>query len=467
MLALSYATAAAAMIAAALYLFLRLRLFLTTTTMLVGSLLLVYGPTSLGFTLSSGEYGLLIRPLLGENAWPSSMFPMMQAKIGNLDPVIAAVNFSLALMYLGIVAGIESVNRLLPSRAAATEAALADWGTLSVQDDMRNHRFLLVVICALFLLMLSFSIKEDHIGTIEHFFSIKGDNSARNLFRAHFGSSPNYWYRVVLSAVAPMLVIWGLLAGMLNRSWPLLLAAVLLFLVTMVGKVETLSKAPPAFFLLQIMLAALLVFMNKISWKIALTGVLVVSLVIYLTTRLIVLFPPETSALGAVYSRIFEVENETLVENFAVFPRLHPFLWGANVRPIAMLMGVPYFPSFSLVAYTWYGNPDITSPTLFIADAWADFSYAGVVVFSIIAGAICRSIDIVFLARGKSVAGIAVLSATFWGVLTLITTALNIALFTGGLLLAPVLAAMLAATTRYMTRSPDAVGRPAQGGSGH
>ena len=65
MLTASYLTAAAAMIAAALYLFLRLRLFVTTTTMLVGSLLIVYGPTSLGFTLSSGEYGLPMRPLIG------------------------------------------------------------------------------------------------------------------------------------------------------------------------------------------------------------------------------------------------------------------------------------------------------------------------------------------------------------------------------------------------------------------
>jgi hypothetical protein len=466
MLFASYAAAAAAMIAAALYLFLRSRLFLTTTTMLVGSLLIVYGPTSLGFTLSSGEYGFLMRPLMGEIGWPSSMFPMMQAKIGSLDPVITAINFALALMYLGIVAGIEGVNRLLPSRAAATEAALADWGTLSPQDDVRDHRFLLVVMSALFLLMLFFSIKENHIGTIEHFFSIKGDNDARNLFRAHFGSSPNYWYRVVLSAVAPIFVIWGLLAGVLNRSWPLLVAGVLLFLVTMVGKIETLSKAPPAFFLFQIMLAALLVRTSKISWKVAVPAILVILLVIYLTTRLIIVFSPEISPLGAVYSRIFEVENETLVENFAVFPRLHPFLWGANLRPIAMLMGVPYVPSFSLVAYIWYGSPDITSPTLFIADAWADFGYAGVFVYSIIAGAICRSIDVVFLARGKSVVGIAVLGATFWGVLTLITTALNIALFTGGLLLAPALAAMLVATARYMTKSADALGRPAQRGNG-
>jgi hypothetical protein len=57
MLFASYATAAAAMIAAALYLFLRSRLYVTTTAMQVGSLLLVYGPASLSFMLSSGEYG--------------------------------------------------------------------------------------------------------------------------------------------------------------------------------------------------------------------------------------------------------------------------------------------------------------------------------------------------------------------------------------------------------------------------
>jgi hypothetical protein len=142
MLTLSYCVAAAAMLAAALYLFLRLRLYVTTTTMLVGSLLLVYGPTSLGFTFSSGEHGFLIRPLTGEIGWPPSTFPTMQAKIGDLAPVITGINFSLALMYLGVIAGIEGVNRLLPSRAAATETALADWGTLSPQDDVRNFRLI-------------------------------------------------------------------------------------------------------------------------------------------------------------------------------------------------------------------------------------------------------------------------------------------------------------------------------------
>ncbi|MGA7806003.1 hypothetical protein [Bradyrhizobium sp.] len=461
MLTASYLTAAAAMIAAALYLFLRLRLYLTTTTMLLGSLLLVYGPASLSFTLSSGEYGHLIRPLLADVVVPPSMFPKMTSKVGDLGPVITAVNFSLSLMYLGLIVGIEIVNRWFPARAAATEAALAGWSGRTAQDDMSDHRPLLVVVLALAVVMLVFSIGENHIGMIRQFFAIKGDNTARDTFRAHFGGSPNYLYRVILAAVAPMFVIWGLLAGALNRSWPLLVAASLLLLVTTLGKVETLSKAPPAFFLLQIGLAALLTFTNRMSWKTALVSAVVLALVIYVTTRLIIIFPPGMSPIETVYSRIFEVENETLVENFAVFPRLQPFAWGANIRPLAMLMGVPYVPSFSLVGSIWYGSPDITSPTLFIADAWADFSYAGVVVYSIVAGAVCRSIDLLFLSRGKSIVGIAVLAATFWGVLTLITTALNIALFSGGLLLAPVLAAMMVATARHLAR-PDALGEPAR-----
>ena len=101
--------------------------------------------------------------------------------------------------------------------------------------------------------------------------------------------------------------------------------------------------------------------------------------------------------LEAVYSRVFEAGSQALLENFATFPFVHPFMWGTNLRPVAMLLGLDYVPSFSIVAHTWYGTYNMTIPALFIADAWIDFSYAGVVVYSIIAGAICRSIDAIFL----------------------------------------------------------------------
>jgi hypothetical protein len=450
LLFLSYATATCAMCAAALYLVLRARLLVTTTSMLLISLLLVYGPAFLSFTLSSGEHAFLLR-LLGMHVEVRSPFPMVKAKVPDIEAVIIAMNFSVTLMYVGVIGGIEMVNRLAPARTAATETALRGWDPHPLQDELAEHRPLLAVIVSLFLFMLYISVSEHHVRTILDFFAIKDDDAARNLFRAHFSGSSNYSYRVVLGAVAPMFVIWGLLAGWQKRSWTLLFAATLLLLVTMLGKMDQLSKAPQAFFLVQLLLAALLMFTNRLSGKTVLIGGTIVAILIYATTRLIT--SGDYSILEIAYARVFEVENDTLLENFAVFPRLHPFMWGTNLRPIATLMGVPYVPSFTLVAMIWSGTSDVTAPTLFIADAWADFAYAGVIVYSIIAGAVCRAIDITFLARGKSVASIAVLGATFWGVLTLNSTALNIALFSGGLLLAPVLAAMLVAATRYLSRS--------------
>jgi len=453
MLTLSYVAAAAAMIAAAFYLVMRLRPYITTTTMFVGLLLLIYGPAFLSFTLSSGEYALLIRPLTGGTLPVPSIFEAIKTKGLDLNAIITAMNFSVALMYVGVIAGIEIVNRTASLRTTMLAPAVANWNDQKIEDDVRTHPHLLLAIFALTLLMLYASMSEHHIKTIWQFFSIKDDNTARNLFRAHFGGSHNYWYRLILAAVAPMFVIWGLLAGLVSRSWPLLAVTGLLFAATMLGKIESLSKAPPVFFLFQILFAAVLAFTNRVSWRVALFGSLFAVLLIYVAARTFIIFAPGESVAAMVYSRIFEVENQTLLENFAAFPGLHPFMWGNNLRPIAMWNGVPYVPAFNIVGYLWYGSHDITSPSLFIADAWADFSYAGVIVYSIIAGAICRILDIVFLIRGKSVVGVAVLGATLVGVLTLLTTGLNIALITGGLLLAPLLAGAVMLASGRLNRA--------------
>src|SRR5262249_29876136 len=158
---------------------------------------------------------------------------------------------------------------------------------------------------------------------------------------------PNYVHRVVLSAIAPMFVIWGLLGGWLKRSWLLLLATAALFLVTMLGKMEELAKGPQAFFFIQLLLAALLTQSNRLSVQIVLLVGIVLTVLIYATTRLII--SGDQSIFEIAYRRVFEVENETLLQNFAVFPHLHPFMSGANIHPIAMLLGVPYIPSFRTV----------------------------------------------------------------------------------------------------------------------
>jgi hypothetical protein len=459
MLSTSYAAAAIAMIGALIFLMAKVRPFVTTTAMLLGSLLLIYGPTCLTFTLSSGESAFLIQRALGSTGAPNPLFPLVRSKVPDFDQILIAMNFSVALMYGGVVAGIALVDRTFPRQIADMQSAVQNWRKDQLHDDLYDPRFLLAAILAIFAYMASQSIIENHVGTIAQFFSIADDasNDARNAFRLHAGGSVSYLYRTLLSGVAPIFVVWGLLAGILRKSWPLLLATSLLFVATMIGRIETLSKAPPAFFVIQLLLAGLLVFTNRISWRTAIVAACAVAFVLGVVTSLVMVFPQGTNILKVVYYRVFEVDNQSLFEYFASFPFLHPFMWGANLRPIAMLMGIPYMPAFSIVAYIWYGNYDTTNPSLFIADAWADFSYAGVIVYSIAAGAVCRIIDMTFLSRGKSVVAIAVLTATFWGVVTLLTTALSIALFSGGLLLAPALAGILIAASRYFAHRRNCV----------
>jgi len=457
MLQVSYVAAAVSMICAATYLVVRLRPFVTTTTMLIGSLLLVYGPAVLSYTLASGEKAYPLRRLLGMPLGPANVvWAAMTEQIKDFDAVISAMNLSVALMYAGIILGIEIATRTMPARAATLDAALCDWRQQDLRDDAGDCRILLGVITSLAIFMLCVSFQEHHLATIKDFFSASAETGDRNALRAQFGSSPNYAYRVILGAVAPMFIIWGAMAGFLRRSPWLLMATSVLLLATLVGKIETLSKAPPAFFLIQLMLAFLLSITNRMTWRSALAAAAALVLVLGLTSRIIIQTDGPYATLEFVYSRVFEAETESLLENFAAFPFMHPFLWGANIRPLAALLGLHYVSANSIAAPLWHGTAAVTIPSLFIADAWADFSYFGVISFSVLAGIVCRLIDLAFLAQGKSVVAIAVLGATFIGILTLLTTALNTAFLSGGLLLAPALAAVVVTASRRVAGYPNA-----------
>ncbi len=453
MLAASYAVAALAMCGAAVYLCLRLRPFLTVTTMLLGSLLLIYGPAYLSYMLSSGERAMVIARLSGSIGRRSLIYSTIQAASADFPAVVTAMNLSIALMFVGVVAGVEIVNRLIPKRTEALEVALAGWNSQSLENDVGGSRTLIAVTAFLVLFMAWVSFHENHLGNIRAFLSISGDDASRAAYRLNHGSSPSYLYRLVLEAVAPMLVMWGLLASWINRSWILFAAASLLFLCVMVGTADTLSKAPPALFLIQLILAASLAFRNRMNWRSGLVVLFAVVLVLYLCTNIALLAFEDFGALGFLYYRIFEVPNELLLETFGAYPFRYPHTWGANIRPLAMIMGLDYTPAYSIVSQLWHNAKGGTSNGMFIADAWIDFSYAGVVVFSMLAGAACRTIDAIYLANGKTALGIAIMAAALGGVFTLLVSALNTAFLSGGLLLAPMLAGVLVYAIRLLEKA--------------
>jgi hypothetical protein len=453
MLAASYAVAALAMSGAVLYLFLRLRPFLTATTMLVGSLLLIYGPAYLSYMMSSGEKAMLIERVSGSVGGRSLIYSIIHAASADFPAIVIAMNFAMALMFVGVVSGIEIVNRLIPKRIGTLEAALAGWNSQPLEDDVGGNRILLAVTACLALFMAWVSFNENHLGTIKAFLSITGDDASRAAYRLNHGGSQDYLYRLVLGAIAPMLVVWGLLASWVNRSIVLFAAASLLLLCVLVGKADTLSKAPPAFFGVQLILTGLLAFRNRMSWRSGLVVFLAVVLVFYLCAKIAISTFDVFGASGFLYYRIFEVPSESLLETFGAYPFRYPHTWGANIRPLAMMIGLDYTPAYTIISQLWHNTKDATSNGMFIADAWVDFSYAGVIVFSMLAGATCRTIDAIYLANGKTALGIGIMVAALGGVFTLLVSALNTAFLSGGLLLAPIAAGVLVYAIRFLAKA--------------
>src|SRR5664279_4551073 len=103
MLVASYMVTAVAICGAAVYLYFRLQLFLTATTMLLASLLLIYGPAYLSFMLSSGEKAMVIERLSGSMGGKSVIYSIIQAASPNFNAILIAMNISMALMFAGCV----------------------------------------------------------------------------------------------------------------------------------------------------------------------------------------------------------------------------------------------------------------------------------------------------------------------------------------------------------------------------
>ena len=67
----------------------------------------------------------------------------------------------------------------------------------------------------------------------------------------------------------------------------------------------------------------------------------VVTLIIFYP--IIRLAVPEVDAMEALsffYYRAFDISNQALLEYFGAFPEGIPYMWGANIRPLAAIWGL-------------------------------------------------------------------------------------------------------------------------------
>jgi hypothetical protein len=410
----SYFIAASSMIAAAIYLFFKTRGSICTTSMMLGLLLLFYGPAYLLYMLYYNTHSVVFRQII---------------KSPYFDDGVVSLNLAIAIMYCGCVVGIEIVDKIAPDRREKLNLALENWNAAPLIGNHRVVGPLVAINLALCVYMIGVSIYENHVGVILGFLQAGDTVVARDEYRLLFSGTRIYPYRFIVASTAPFFLVWGILESRVQGSKLLAAASILLLLVTLFGRVEMLSRAPVAF------------IRNKVTWQFVALGSLAAVAIFY---PLIELTIPETArsgtALSFLFRRAFFISDETLLEFFSAFPYYLSHTWGANIRPLAYLMGVEFRPAYVDVSYLWRSEGGSISNAMFIADAWADFSFFGVAVASVLVGIVCRAIDLRVFSQGKSAMTVAVLASTFGGVLSLMITSAQTAMFSGGLLSVPLLA---------------------------
>lgn len=353
--------------------------------------------------------------------------------------VISELDLALGLLFVSFCGGLMLADRLLGNAPAQMRQRIDAWEQAPVRPaSLQSLPWIVTALAMGAAVALTMALQEDQIGRVVQYFQSNAGEFEKIAMRRALGGSAHYLYNLTLAAVLPLLTIWALV---LVPQAPRLIAPVALFLVAVVllGKLASLSKAPPAFFCLQ--LVALTVIWRKLSltaMQLLVLGSVAILLLVGVSFVANVHLRNPFDALIFLFYRIFMIPNESLVEYFSAIPSVIEHTAGRESRWLAALLHTDPLPAtYSRVADV-FRNPKGASTTnaMFLADAWAAFSWKGVGMIGIIAGVGLRTIDTVLIARlGKSAATVAALTAGLFGVFVALSTAFQTALLTGGLLL--------------------------------
>ena len=377
---------------------------------------------------------------------------MFEKILANLDAevVLERLNFALAACFVFVILGMETISLASPRSFAYAWRTLRQWSILPLSSRYRPDPVLFLLMVVIILGFLAVTLMDSQISRILDFVSSQGSEFEKIALRREFGGSQWYLYNLLLSSIAPFFCLVCLVLGYKRRNYRIALSGLILTILTVIGKLATLSKAPVVVFVVQMMLAWILVRQKSVSRKTTLWLAGIAFAGLSLVTAIAIPNLEIQQIPEFLYYRIFMVSNEVLLEYFAAIPEQIPHTWGTQIGLVASLLGNSgdFIPNYSAVSAVTRGSYASTSTAMFIADAWGDFSWFGVIVFSFLAGAIVKGIDIYALRRGKTDEGVAIIVAGYYGVFTALSTSLTTAMLTGGLITVPLLSASMILVSR-------------------
>lgn len=364
------------------------------------------------------------------------------------DPnIIQSLDLALCFTFLGCCAGIWVADKMLGYSRQATDQALREWKKKSFLPLQPIQSPMLLTLAGLAVVfMVYFLIRDEQLTKVHTYFFTSASELDKIAMRRSMGGSHSYLFNLMLSTLLPFVAFvfwtWWREGGERSIGW--LAALVILLVIT--AKAATLSKAPPALFVLQLLV--LEVARNSLSLDKRQLAVLGLASVLLFSAMTFVAnsdLSGISESLTFLFYRLLMIPNESLLEYFTVFPSQLPHTMGLDIRWLAKLMGTePMQSNFWLVAETMRGVPGSATTAMFMADAWAAFSWAGVVGASFLFGWVVRWIDIQLLVkRGCSCVTLAGLGLGHYGIFIAMSTALQTAFLTGGLFLIVPMVALL------------------------
>lgn len=413
---------------------------ISTTSLLFGALLLIHGVPLLSYLYFTG---------------PDS--DIYEAALASQDrnTIINTLQLAVALMFICITLGSKFAASLFPGwatefRKLGGKRRRVQIEHVFVTSPVRTLSFILVI-----LVMTAVAIVESQPTKVLAFYNSPLSDFEKSAVRNSSGGSAYYLYNLFVASIGTFVTMVAFTSWKFERGkhYVGLIAATMLGLLWM-AKLATLMKTPPVMLLLQLLALYMIITGKRLSARTVLTGLTVLIALSALVVKLTFAEIEGSSVFEFLYYRLLEIPNEVLLEYFAAIPATLPYEWGSGLFGFLRdQSSTDSIPTYFAVAALTRGNLESSSNAMFIADAWAQFSWMGVASFSFMAGAITRSIDLYAFGRGFTDESAAIIAACSYGVLTLLVTSLPTALITGGLALIPLLSFVFSGRAAEVLRS--------------
>jgi len=362
---------------------------------------------------------------------------------GRLDDVIfVRMTVSFSLMWIAFMLTMELTRLIKPRQFRRADEVARTWRYMSVAPGYISKPRLAAICSVSLVFLLWVAISEHQIGNLITFIRLQGQTQEVAIFRGTIGGSKLYAYNVFLSAVAPFLAMLLLLTPaprLAVYTW----VRRIFIVATMLGKVTLFNRSALGLFVVQLLVVKPLLRDNRITARRVAGGVL---LVFVLVLPLFYHFRNDIGSIVTYFAdRISTSLYYGMIPYFRYFPDVAPHAMGRNIRAINWFWyhGEVYVPPMAVFAQE-AGNYYGVFNAAFVAEAWADFAYPGVFVASVLMALTASLGDLVVFSDGvKTREGAAVLVCMVYGVLLSSQIATQTAMFSGGLALIPLLAAVL------------------------